>query len=493
MTPVDSTGFTHRFAPAAERLHQAAVRFEVLRPQEQLLVERNELLAARRLRGCTMRRVTHRLHRLTGSSLLSILRRGTALNLLELRGDLRIESLHILGRDDSFGSEALTPHFTRRRVPANLRVHRRLCERRLVGLVVAVPSIADQVDEEILPELRAVLDAELHHLDAGVRVFRVYVHYRNLEALREIARVMSRASIARIGRESDLIVGDDVQRAAHAIPAQRRHVERLGNDSFAGERRIAVNADRNDGRFVALAILREQGLPGAHHALKNRVGELEVARIRNERHANLVVADFPAARESQVVLHVPCLALCARRRVPALELTEDCLVWLLENVREDVDASAVRHRDSDFARSVLRGSVDCGVEHRNHHVGAFDREPLVALINPAEEALQSVDFGEAAEYGFLLIGRERLVETPALDLLAQPLALFRAAQVIELESDIARVQRAQAVHGVGRSRLARAESGAGNAAEIFFSEPVKFGCELRSAARPVAERIYFSG
>ena len=45
-------------------------------------------------------------------------------------------------------------------------VHQRLRERRLVGLVVAVTAIADEVDEEILIEPLAIRDAEAHGLNA---------------------------------------------------------------------------------------------------------------------------------------------------------------------------------------------------------------------------------------------------------------------------------------------------------------------------------------
>ncbi len=43
------------------------------------------------------------------------------------------------------------------------------------------------------------------------------------------------------GREADLVVDDDVQRAADAVAVQLAQVERLLHDAFAGERRVAVD------------------------------------------------------------------------------------------------------------------------------------------------------------------------------------------------------------------------------------------------------------
>ena len=106
-------------------------------------------------------------------------------------------------------------------------------------------------------ELRAILDAELHHAHARVRIFGVHVNDRHLESFREIARVVRRAPVAGISRKPDLIIRDDVQRSANAISAEPRHVERLGNHAFSRERCVAVNDDGHYSRFVALALYRQ--------------------------------------------------------------------------------------------------------------------------------------------------------------------------------------------------------------------------------------------
>ena len=100
------------------------------------------------------------------------------------------------------------------------RVQRRLRERRLVAFVVAVPTVPHEIDEEILPELRAIRDAKSHRRDARLDVVRVHVDDRDLEALREIARVVCGPRVRRIGREADLVVDDDVQRAPDRISAE---------------------------------------------------------------------------------------------------------------------------------------------------------------------------------------------------------------------------------------------------------------------------------
>jgi hypothetical protein len=85
---------------------------------------------------------------------------------------------------------------------------------------VPVTAIADEVDEEILPELRAVRDAETDGRDARLEIVGVDVNDRDLEALREVARVARRAGLVRVGRKADLIVHDDVQRSADAVTGE---------------------------------------------------------------------------------------------------------------------------------------------------------------------------------------------------------------------------------------------------------------------------------
>ncbi|HZC74875.1 MAG TPA: hypothetical protein VE220_02780, partial [Gaiellaceae bacterium] len=64
---------------------------------------------------------------------------------------------------------------------------------------------------------------------------------RDVEALGEVARVAGRAAAFRIGREADLVVGDQVERAARRVAGERLEIERLGDASLAGERRVAVD------------------------------------------------------------------------------------------------------------------------------------------------------------------------------------------------------------------------------------------------------------
>jgi hypothetical protein len=163
-------------------------------------------------------------------------------------------------------------------------------------------------------------------------------------------------------------------------------LKRLGDDTLARKRCVTVDADGHRRILVASLGSREERLSCACDALKHRVRNLEVTRIRNQRHSHFLIANFALSSETEVVLHVTGFTLGVGVGVPAFEFAEDRLVRFAEHVRENVDASAMGHRDSYFARAVLACCFDSGIEHRDHHVDSLDRESLVALICPSEES-----------------------------------------------------------------------------------------------------------
>ena len=231
----------------------------------------------------------------------------------------------------------------------------------------------------------------------------IHVHDRNLESLREIARIMRRPAVDRISRESDLVVDDDVKRSADAISAEPRHVERLRHNALAGKRGIAVDAHREHTRSSRHSLpseltCRARATPCRTGFTNSRWLGFGISATSTSR----PLGDFRVPVAPRWYFTSPVSLSGIRCGVLPLELPEDRPVRLAEHVSENVDASAVRHRDARLPRALRRGRLDRDVEHRNQDVRALDRESLVALIHPAKESLESVDFGEPSKNGFLL-------------------------------------------------------------------------------------------
>ena len=166
--------------------------------------------------------------------------------------------------------------------------HQRLRVRRVVLLVVAEAAVADEVDHEVVAELGPVGEREPDGGERRLGVVGVDVHDRDVEALGEVARVPGRAALGRVGRVPDLVVRDQVQRAAGRVPLERLEVERLGDDALAREGGVAVDQHgQRHRRIVEAGAAGAVGLLGAGASLDDRVGGLEVARVRDDRDVDL--------------------------------------------------------------------------------------------------------------------------------------------------------------------------------------------------------------
>jgi hypothetical protein len=170
------------------------------------------------------------------------------------------------------------------RVAVDLMRHQRLGVRRLVLLVVTMAPVADEIDDDVVTEPATECHRQPDGCECGLGVVGVDVHDRHVEAFGEVARVTGRAAVARIGREANLVVRDYVERAADRVPAKSREVQRLGDDTLRGERRIAVDQHRHRNARVCEAMRRRAiGLLRARHPLDDGIDCFEVARVRRER------------------------------------------------------------------------------------------------------------------------------------------------------------------------------------------------------------------
>ena len=165
------------------------------------------------------------------------------------------------------------------------------------------PPVADEVDDDVLLEQPPEVEREPDRGDRSLGIVGVDVDDRYVEALREVTRVARRAPLDGIGGESNLVVRDQVERAARRIAREALEVERLRDDALPGERRVAVDEDRErDVSVVAAGLRRPVGLLGAGATLDHRVDRLEVARVRGERDGDLTALRVPSAFGAEVVL-----------------------------------------------------------------------------------------------------------------------------------------------------------------------------------------------
>lgn len=117
-------------------------------------------------------------------------------------------------------------------------------------------SITNQVHDNVLVEPLTVLcrcfESKANVLDA----ICVNMEYRSTDGLGNVCRVVSTSSLLRCGRESNLVVTNDMDSASHRIVLQALHLETFVNHSLACKRCISVNQDWNQLGSVGFATFR---------------------------------------------------------------------------------------------------------------------------------------------------------------------------------------------------------------------------------------------
>ena len=137
---------------------------------------------------------------------------------------------------------------------------------------------------------------------ARLGVVAVDVEDRGLHRLGDVAAVDRRAGELGRGGEPDLVVDDEVDRAADPIAGDVAHRQGLGDDALAGERGVAVDEDRQHGIRAGRVDLV---LGGPDHALDDRVDGLQVARVGGELEEDVGAGRAHVlAGRAEVVLHV---------------------------------------------------------------------------------------------------------------------------------------------------------------------------------------------
>jgi hypothetical protein len=213
-------------------------------------------------------------------------------------------------------------------------------------------------------------------------VVGVDVDDRDVEALREIGGVARRARILGIGREADLVVRDDVNRAAGRIAREPCRLSTSATTPCARERRVAVHRGsarharlRASLRGVLWSVCSARVRPSTTPSTASRWLGLEasstsISRFRRGCGTFPRRRDGTSRRRSRSVL----VALAARDR--RIEFDEQRLVRTVDDVRDRRQAAAMRHADAlRFERRRSANSVII-----SSSIGTIESSPSIEKV-----------------------------------------------------------------------------------------------------------------
>ncbi len=126
----------------------------------------------------------------------------------------------------------------------DLFVEKRLGDGGVVDFAVTVAAVSDQVDDHVGAEPVAVFGGETGYANYCVYIFAVDVEDRDRLAARDAGGETGGVLLDIACRESQEIVDDDMNGAAHGVARKVGVVHGFGEDALSGERGVAVNEER---------------------------------------------------------------------------------------------------------------------------------------------------------------------------------------------------------------------------------------------------------
>ena len=339
------------------------------------------------------------------------------------------------GRNDSFGGEFFRVDFARARMPRDFAIHQRLRHQRLVLLVVAVAAVAHHIDDNVAPEFLPIIDRHLRREQGGFRIVAAEMHDRRFDHFGDIGAKESRARVGRSrSRESDLVVHDNVHRAAGAIAVRLRQIERFHHHALAGESGVAVDDDRQNKppRRVAAPILAR-----AHRPLRDRAHDLQMRRVENERQMHRPRRSRVSARKALVIFDIAGAVFHFFRR--AFEFAEKFGRRFAENIDEHIEPPAVRHADDGLDDADRPGRAQQAIHQRNQRVAAFERKALLPDIFFVQITFEHLGgaqpLEQAAAGGGVAVG----AGASGFDIAPQPFALSGIGNMHKLGDEFAAI------------------------------------------------------
>ncbi len=211
-----------------------------------------------------------------------------------------------------------------------------------------------------------------------------------------------------------------------------------------------MNQDRQD---LIAGRVRASFLPRAHRALDDRVYDLEVRGVECQHDVRLAAGRPDIRRETHVVLHV-ARANELVRVVVSFELGEEVLWRLAEHVDQHVDATTVRHADDDLLQPGGPAFLDQIIEHGDQALAALERKALLPDVFGVQITLDALRGAQPLQDRAPLVVRQRIVQHPVLEALANPHALPTPRQVREVGTHVAAVDALERRDDIREAHLA---------------------------------------
>ena len=181
-------------------------------------------------------------------------------------------------------------------------IHHRLSRQRLVGFVMSMAAIRNQINENIPFKDRAIFHRHTCSKSNSLRIIAVHVNNRRLNHFGDVGTKFGRTGVRRVGGgKTDLVIDHNTNRAADFITPCIGHIQGFLHDTLTGNRGVTMHSDRQ--HFVMFGVLFT-GLSCADRANHNRAHNFQVRRVKGKCQVYFFIVHSKIRGETLVIFHV---------------------------------------------------------------------------------------------------------------------------------------------------------------------------------------------
>ena len=175
------------------------------------------------------------------------------------------------------------------------------------------------------------------------------------------------------------------------------------------------------------------------------------------------------------------------------KLTEDLLIGFAHDIRQHVEAAAVRHTDHHFFHAFFGRLIDDGIQSRNGRFPAFERETFLSHIFCVQEFFKHHGLVDLFQDTFFLIQRNGIYKL-AFHFVGEPIYFFLVADVFEFDTDMAGIAFLQMCEDIAERGGTQPDEVTGEKlfVHVFFGKTKKAQFEVGPAVAAVTDGIGIS-
>ena len=332
-------------------------------------------------------------------------------------------------------------------------------------------AVTDQIDDDILVELVAVVQGHAGDENDRLRVITVDVEDRGLDHLGDVGAVGRGTHVQGVaGGKANLVVDHHMQGPAGAVTAGLGELQGLGHHALTGEGRITVDKEGED---LVTGAVAAAALAGTHRAFDDRIDDLQVGGVKAQNQVDAAARGLHVGGEAHVVLDVP--SLVAHVGDAALEFVKESLGWLAQEVDEDIESAAMGHANDDLLDTLAPGALDQLIHQGDHGLATFQRKAFLANIAGVEITFQTLRRRQQGQQPAAILGLQFRLSPVAFQPLLNPAFFLNAGDVHVLRAHGPAVNLPQEGDNIAQAHAVGGVEGAGmeNLIQIRLPQLIK--------------------